>query len=63
MEQKLYDGYFAFEALSEHNWDSGVCGIPVCGVAPVFDGGDGNAKYGIPLTKGEVSTKNIRLQQ
>ena len=39
IEQKLYDGYFAFEALSEHNWDSGVCGI--CGIAPVFESADG----------------------
>ena len=61
MEQKLYNGYFAFEALSEHNWDSGVCGI--CGVAPVFESGDGNAKNCTPLRKGEVSTKNFRLQQ
>ena len=42
MEQKLYDGYFAFEALSEHKCVSGVCGI--CGFAPVFQSGDGNAK-------------------
>ena len=30
MEQKLYDGYFAFEALSEHNWDCGVCDMWSC---------------------------------
>ena len=38
----MMHGYFAFEALSEHNWDSGVCGI--CGIAPVFESADGNAK-------------------
>jgi len=54
LEQKLYDGYFAFEALSEHNWDKGVCGI--CGIAPVFESGDGNAKNCTPLKKGEVSS-------
>ena len=48
MDQKLYDAYFAFEALSEHNWDSGVCGI--CGMQKT-------------VRKGEVSTKNFRLQQ
>lgn len=42
LEQKPYDGYFAFEALSEHDWDKGVCGI--CGIAPVFESCDGNAK-------------------
>ena len=55
LEQKLYDGYFAFEALSEHNWDNGVCGI--CGIAPMFESGDANAKNCTPLRKGEVSYK------
>ena len=44
MEQKLYDGYFAFEALSEHNWDCGVCDI--CGVAPVFERHNSHAILG-----------------
>ena len=48
-------GYFAFEAFSEHNWDNGVCGI--CGIAPMFESGDANAKNCTPLRKGEVSYK------
>ena len=42
LERMLYDGYFAFEAMTARKWDDGVCGI--CGIAPVFESGDGNAK-------------------
>jgi len=52
LERKLYDGYFAFEAMTARNWDDGVCGI--CGIAPVFESGDGNAKNCTPLKKGQV---------
>ncbi len=57
IEQKVYDGYFAFEALSDHQWNEAVCGI--CGVAPVFESGDGNAKNCIPLSKGQVHFVDI----
>ena len=40
--EKLYDGYFAFEVLTERDWNAGICGI--CGVCPIFESGDGNAK-------------------
>ena len=59
MERMLYDGYFAFEALSEHDWDKGVCGI--CRIAPVFGSGDDNAKNCTPLKKGEVSIHILAL--
>ena len=49
LEQKLYDGYFGFEATTEREWDDGVCGI--CGVAPVFMSGDGNSKNCTPLKR------------
>ena len=52
LEQKLYDGYFAFEASTTRNWDNGICGI--CGVAPVFQSGDGNAKNCTPLKRNQV---------
>ena len=44
---KLYDGYFAFEVLTKRDWDSAICGI--CGVCPIFESGDGNAKNCTPL--------------
>lgn len=52
LERMLYDGYFAFEAMTARKWDGGVCGI--CGIAPVFESGDGNAKNCTPLKKGQV---------
>ena len=51
--QKLYSGFFAFEALTDRDWDSGVCGI--CGVCPLFESGDGNCKNCTPLTNGMVN--------
>lgn len=54
LQEKLYDGYFAFEALTRRNWDSAICGI--CGIAPVFESGDGNCKNCVPLKKGQVNT-------
>ena len=52
LEQKLYDGYFGFEATTERNWDNGVCGV--CGVAPVLMSGDGNSKNCTPLKRNQV---------
>ncbi len=40
IEQKLYDGYFAFEAVTHRDRDKAICGV--CGIAPVFESGDGN---------------------
>ena len=34
--QKLYDGYFAFEALTRRDWDSAICGI--CGIGSATAG-------------------------
>ena len=31
LKEKLYDGYFAFEALTDRDWDSGICEI-----SPIF---------------------------
>ena len=53
IERKLYDGYYAFEALTDRDWNQGICGI--CGIAPLFESGDGNAKNCTPLKKGQVS--------
>ena len=53
LEQKLYDGYYAFEAMTERDWNETICGI--CGVAPVFESGDGNCKNCTPLKKGQVN--------
>lgn len=52
LEQKLYDGYFAFEASTDRDWNASICGI--CGIAPVFESGDGNCKNCTPLKKGKV---------
>ena len=52
LEEKLYDGFFAFEAMVARDWDSAVCGI--CGIALVFESGDGNVKNCTPLKKGQV---------
>ena len=40
IEQKLYDRYFASEAITARDWNAGICGI--CGIAPIFESGDGN---------------------
>ena len=58
IERKLYDGYFAFEALTARDWDQGVCGI--CGCAPVFESGDGNAKIAHPMGMGMYCTTNVQ---
>ena len=50
--EKLYDGYFAFEVLTDRNWDSAICDI--CGLSPVFESGDGNAKNCTPISKEKV---------
>lgn len=52
LEQKLYDGYFAFEAMTARDWNEAICGV--CGVAPVFESGDGNCKNCTPIKKGQV---------
>ena len=52
IEQKLYDGYFAFEAITARDWNAGICGI--CGIAPIFESGDGNCKNCTPLKKQQV---------
>ena len=49
LTEKLYDGYFAFEILTDRDWNSAICGI--CGVCPLFESGDGNVKNCTPLTK------------
>lgn len=46
--EKLYNGYFAFEVLTQRDWNSAICGI--CGVCPIFESGDGNAKNCTPLS-------------
>ena len=53
LQEKLYDGYFAFEALTRREWNNAICGI--CGIAPIFESGDGNCKNCVPLRKGHVS--------
>lgn len=50
LQEKLYDGYFAFEALTRREWNNAICGI-----APIFESGDGNCKNCVPLRKGHVS--------
>ena len=57
LAEKLYDGYFAFEVLTERHWNSSICGI--CGVCPVFESGDGNAKNCTPLTDEMVISYTI----
>ena len=52
LEEKLYDGYFAFEAATRRDWDDAICGI--CGTAPVFESGDGNCKNCVPIKRGQV---------
>ena len=53
--EKLYDGFFAFEAMTDRDWDSGICGI--CGICPLFESGDGNCKNCTPLTNSMVGDK------
>ena len=57
LERKLYDGYFAFEALTDRDWNQAACGV--CGVAPVFESGNGNCT---PLHKSQVYTIISLLQ-
>ena len=38
----LYNGFYAFELISERNMDDVICGI--CGVVGQFYFGDGNEK-------------------
>jgi hypothetical protein len=52
LKEKLYDGYFAFEALTDRDWDSAICGI--CGICPIFESGDGNVKNCTPISSGKV---------
>ena len=49
LEQKLCDGYFAFEAITARDWNAGICGI--CGIVPIIESGDGNCKNCMPLKK------------
>ena len=51
--EKLYDGFFAFEALTDRDWDLGICGI--CGICPLFENGDGNCKNCTPVTNSMVN--------
>ncbi len=53
LTEKVYDGYFAFETLTERDWNAGICGV--CGVCPLFESGDGNCKNCTPVTKDMVS--------
>ena len=56
LKQKLYDGYFAFEAITTRDWNDGICGIS--GIAPIFESGDGNCKNYTSLKKQQVR-KNV----
>ena len=58
LTEKLYGGYFAFEVLTERDWNSAICGI--CGVCPIFESGDGNAKNCTPLSC-EMITKDFLI--
>lgn len=58
--EKLYDGFFAFEALTDRDWDLGICGI--CGICPLFESGDGNCKNCTPLTNSMVNFHSIHTQ-
>lgn len=52
MVQKLYDGYYAFECLTERDWNEAICGI--CGTCPVFESADGNCKNCTPINQHTV---------
>ena len=56
-DEKLYDGYFAFKALTMWEWNK-ICGK--CGIAPLFESGDGNC-ITVPLRKGHVTWGNLLL--
>ena len=59
LTDKLYDGYFVFEVLTQRDWDSAICGI--CGVCPIFESGDGNAKNCTPLVEKMVIIINFTV--
>ena len=48
LSEKLHNGYFAFEVLTERDWNSAICRI--CGVCPLLETGDGNAKNSTPIS-------------
>ena len=50
--EKVYDGYFAFEVLTDRDWDAAICEI--CGVCPILGSGDGNAKNCTPVSNQKV---------
>ena len=50
--EKLYDGFFAFEALTDRDWDLGICGI--YSICPQFESGEGNCKNCAPVTNSIV---------
>lgn len=52
LREKLYDGYFAFESLTDRDWDSAICGV--CGICPIFESGDGNVKNCTPISNAKV---------
>ncbi len=54
LKEKLCDGYFAFEALTNRDWDLAICGM--CGICPIFESGDGNAKNCTPISTSKVFT-------
>lgn len=56
LKEKLYDGYFAFEALTDRDWDSAICGI-----CPIFESGDGNVKNCTPISNTKVYLAVIAL--
>ena len=51
--QKIYDGYYVFECLTDRDWNEAVCGI--CGICPIFESADGNCKNCVSLTQSKVS--------
>ena len=59
LTEKVYDGYFAFEVLTDRDWDAAICGI--CGVCPIFESGDGNAKNCTPVSKEKVPMQGRTL--
>ena len=58
LSQKLYDGFYAFETLCDRDWNEGVCGF--CGVCPMFESGDGNAKNCTTLSSGMVRISKLQ---
>ena len=52
--QKLYAGYYAFECLTDRDWNEAICGI--CGICPVFESADGNCKNCTTIDKNTVAT-------